>query len=266
MTAKEHTILRQVQADIPRTKSHVLSIENGRLQLHLERLLYVWAIRHSASGYVQGMNDLALVFFTVLLENHLYENHAGFCFDDISDELLQEVEADTYWCLDGMISKIHDHYIPDQPGIQRMNFRLKELIKRYDSSLFQHLEEQDIEISHFSSSWMNCLFVRELPLNCLLRTWDTYLSENLGGFDDFHVYVCAAFLCHFSSEMKTMEYESLCLFLCNMPTKNLMGNEVELFLSQAYVLKCMYSEAVDRLTVPLSHLRRRSCDLVAPLL
>lgn len=37
----------------------------------LERILYVWAIRHPASGYVQGINDLATPFFEVFLSAYL---------------------------------------------------------------------------------------------------------------------------------------------------------------------------------------------------
>ena len=33
-----------------------------------ERILYIWAIRHPASGYVQGMNDLVTPFFIVFLQ------------------------------------------------------------------------------------------------------------------------------------------------------------------------------------------------------
>jgi len=33
----------------------------------LERVLYVWALRHPASGYVQGLNDLCSVFYAVFL-------------------------------------------------------------------------------------------------------------------------------------------------------------------------------------------------------
>ena len=36
-------------------------------QRALERILYVWAIRHPASGYVQGSNDLVTPFFEVCL-------------------------------------------------------------------------------------------------------------------------------------------------------------------------------------------------------
>lgn len=37
----------------------------------LERILYVWAIRHPASGYVQGINDLATPFFQVFLDAYI---------------------------------------------------------------------------------------------------------------------------------------------------------------------------------------------------
>ena len=35
-----------------------------------ERILYIWAIRHPASGYVQGINDLVTPFFLVFLEEY----------------------------------------------------------------------------------------------------------------------------------------------------------------------------------------------------
>lgn len=38
-----------------------------------ERILYIWAIRHPASGYVQGINDLVTPFFVVFLSEYLTE-------------------------------------------------------------------------------------------------------------------------------------------------------------------------------------------------
>lgn len=32
-----------------------------------QRILFIWAIRHPASGYVQGINDLVTPFFVVFL-------------------------------------------------------------------------------------------------------------------------------------------------------------------------------------------------------
>jgi hypothetical protein len=37
----------------------------------LERILYVWALRHPASGYVQGINDLATPFYEVFLSAYI---------------------------------------------------------------------------------------------------------------------------------------------------------------------------------------------------
>lgn len=36
-----------------------------------ERILYIWAIRHPASGYVQGINDLVTPFFVVFLLEYI---------------------------------------------------------------------------------------------------------------------------------------------------------------------------------------------------
>lgn len=36
-----------------------------------ERILYIWAIRHPASGYVQGINDLVTPFFVVFLSEFI---------------------------------------------------------------------------------------------------------------------------------------------------------------------------------------------------
>lgn len=36
-----------------------------------ERILFIWAIRHPASGYVQGINDLVTPFFVVFMCEHI---------------------------------------------------------------------------------------------------------------------------------------------------------------------------------------------------
>jgi hypothetical protein len=37
------------------------------VQKLMERILYIWSLRHPASGYVQGMNDLLTPLFLVCL-------------------------------------------------------------------------------------------------------------------------------------------------------------------------------------------------------
>ncbi|XLR01255.1 hypothetical protein S83_067453, partial [Arachis hypogaea] len=56
------------------------------------------AIRHPASGYVQGINDLVTPFLVVFLSEHLQGvSIIGQCLIYLQRKFL--IEADCYWCL-----------------------------------------------------------------------------------------------------------------------------------------------------------------------
>ena len=113
----------------------------------LTRVLYIWALHHPASGYVQGINDLLTPFIVVFLseyvgkENaHQYERCAtGLCRDEkarcgictaccvrsgaghhqlhscdldaLQPSLFDAIEADSYWCLTKLLDGIQvQHY------------------------------------------------------------------------------------------------------------------------------------------------------------
>ena len=61
----------------------------------MERVLFIWAIRHPASGYVQGMNDLVTPFLHVFLSEHLRagEKFETTNMDLVPQEALQEVSS-----------------------------------------------------------------------------------------------------------------------------------------------------------------------------
>lgn len=90
------------------------------------------AIRHPASGYVQGINDLATPFLVVFLSEHLEGSIDTWSMADLSSEKILNVEADSYWCLSKLLDGMQDHYTFAQPGIQRLVFKLKELVRRID--------------------------------------------------------------------------------------------------------------------------------------
>eukprot|EP00978_Attheya_sp_CCMP212_P014195 scaffold36096_cov59-Attheya_sp.AAC.3 len=209
-TNQEQETLRQVLVDVPRTAPEVGLFRNDRIRQCLSRLLYIWAMRHPASSYVQGINDLATPLISVFLSGYYDGKDVlnGEILNEVSDQVLVEVEADCYWCLTNLLAGIQDHYTSDQPGVQRMVMRLEEL-------------------------WMNCLLLREFNLKSVFRLWDTYFSEGDGGFEDFHVYVCAAFLCQFSGNVREMEFDQLWGFMQNMPTDDWGDSEIEILLSQA---------------------------------
>jgi len=249
-TNQEQETLRQVLVDVPRTAPEVGLFRNDRVRQCLSRLLYIWAMRHPASSYVQGINDLATPLISVFLSGYYDGKDVlnGEILNEVSDQVLVEVEADCYWCLTNLLAGIQDHYTSDQPGVQRMVMRLEELVNRIDADLTEHLRGMNIEFMQFSFKWMNCLLLREFNLKSVFRLWDTYFSEGDGGFEDFHVYVCAAFLCQFSGNVREMEFDQLWGFMQNMPTDDWGDSEIEILLSQAFVLSTLFGGSDAHLT------------------
>ena len=235
----------------------------------LERLLYVWSVRHPASGYVQGMNDLAtpfmLVFFAPLhpppfdassatgslasapapaSDIHLSAFHA----DTLTAAELLEREADCFWCLSRLLDGIQDHYVFAQPGIQRGIYKLRELVARIDAPLVAHLEAQGLMFIQFAFRWMNNMLMREFPLPLVVRLWDTYMAEDDDdGFSVFHVYVCAAFVLTWAAPLKELEFQELMMFMQNLPTRAWAEKEIETLVSQAFVYKSLYHNAPNHL-------------------
>ena len=98
------------------------------------------AIRHPASGYVQGINDLVTPFVVVFLSEYLEGSIDSWSISDISSGNISNIEADCYWCLSKLLDGMQDHYTFAQPGIQRLVFKLKELVRRIDGKLFRGLQ------------------------------------------------------------------------------------------------------------------------------
>lgn len=171
----DQQIWHQIEIDVPRTRPGTLLWSCAVTQRALERILYVWAIRHPASGYVQGINDLATPFFEVFLSAYVSVDPEVFDIAFLPLDILAAVEADTFWCLTKLLDGIQDHYISQQPGIQRLVTRMGDLVKRIDAPLAAHFEEQGVEYMQFAFRWMNCLLMREINVKCTVRMWDTYL-------------------------------------------------------------------------------------------
>lgn len=66
-----YIFIGQIHIDVPRMNPHVPLFQQKLVQQMFERILFIWAIRHPASGYVQGINDLVTPFFIVFLQEQL---------------------------------------------------------------------------------------------------------------------------------------------------------------------------------------------------
>lgn len=68
MSFKRNIIHLQIHIDIPRMNPVIPLFQQNTVQEMFERILFIWAIRHPASGYVQGINDLVTPFYVVFLQ------------------------------------------------------------------------------------------------------------------------------------------------------------------------------------------------------
>ena len=241
---------RQIHIDIPRMSPVIALFQQQCVQEMFERILYIWAIRHPASGYVQGINDLVTPFFLVFLQDHLgpevLESTRLSEVDvatALSERQLSEVEADSFWCLTKVLDGIQDNYTFAQPGIQLKVRQLEELVRRIDAELHAHLSGHEVLFLQFAFRWMNNILMRELPIGATIRLWDTYLSE-IEGFSRFHLYVCAAFLLRWKAElMKKADFHTLLMFLQNLPTAKWGDLEIDLLVAEAWKLSYLFADA-----------------------
>nr|AKF43342.1 Ypt/Rab-GAP domain of gyp1p superfamily protein [Pelargonium exstipulatum] len=242
----EINMLRQIAVDCPRTVPDVTFFQQEQVQKSLERILYTWAIRHPASGYVQGINDLVTPFLVVFLSEYLEGSTENWSVSTLSSPKISEIEADCYWCLSKLLEGMQDHYTFAQPGIQRLVFKLKELVRRIDEPVSRHIEEQGLEFIQFAFRWFNCLLIREIPFNLVTRLWDTYLAEG-DALPDFLVYIYASFLLTWSDELQKLDFQEMVMFLQHLPTQNWSHQELEMVLSRAYMWHSMFNNSPSHL-------------------
>uniref|UniRef100_A0A8C3GC95 TBC1 domain family, member 22a n=1 Tax=Cyclopterus lumpus TaxID=8103 RepID=A0A8C3GC95_CYCLU len=233
---------RQIHIDIPRMSPESLVLQPKVTEI-FERILFIWAIRHPASGYVQGINDLVTPFFVVYVFEYIEEEVENFDVSSLQEETLRNIEADSFWCMSKLLDGIQDNYTFAQPGIQRKVKALEELVSRIDESVHLHMQQYEVEYLQFAFRWMNNLLMRELPLRCTIRLWDTYQAEP-EGFSHFHLYVCAAFLVRWRKEiLEERDFQGLMILLQNLPTMHWGNEEVSVLLAEAYRLKFAFADA-----------------------
>lgn len=262
----DEAVWHQISIDVPRTNPHIELYGYEATQRSLERILYVWAVRHPASGYVQGINDLVTPFWQTFLGVYITDPdiESGMDPGQLPRAVLDAVEADTFWCLTKLLDGIQDHYIVAQPGIQRQVRALQDLTARIDAGLAKHLEKEHVEFIQFSFRWMNCLLMREVSVKNTIRMWDTYMVRCLSGvssaayvnrvaqaeengFSEFHLYVCAAFLVKWSDKLVKMDFQEIMMFLQSLPTRGWTEKDIELLLSEAFIWQSLFKGSAAHL-------------------
>ena len=251
MNEEELKIYRQILKDNPRTMPESSLFQHEKIQFMLTRVLYIWSLRHPASGYVQGFNDLCIPFFIVYFLEKFPEKNIDTIlklneneFKKLSEETLTEIETTIYFSLTKLLDRIQTNYTINQPGITKMIKKMELIVEKVDPKLYDYLKKFEIDYVQFCFRWMNCFLIREFPVNLILRLWDAYFSEEKG-FSEFHLYVCACLLLTFSEKLKAMsEFQELIVFLQNLPTSTWTIEDMDMLLAKSYSIKMLYSNSI----------------------
>lgn len=238
-------ILRQIELDLPRTHPDTPIFHVAEIRNIMRRVLFLYSILNPGKSYMQGMNEiitpLIVVFVndqTVMTKQMTIENFLmmGSIHDCITANHLEDAEADTFWAFTRIVSLVEDNFISDQPGILRRISRLEEIVRKVDPALAAYLVDIEVEFLQFAYRWLNCLLMRELPFQLVIRVWDALLAED-DGISDLHVYVCAALIIRFSEQLQKMDFEEAILLLQRLPTEQWRIRDVDELLSQAHMWK-----------------------------
>lgn len=251
----EEALLKQIRRDLPRIQVRGLKsaeelIDDARTQVLMERVLFVWAVRQPAAGYVQGVGDVLLPLLLVFIAER-----AGVpaeflrlgTLDTLNAEDIAVVEADCYWCLTKILSEVADHYTDGQRGLQRAVATTQDLLARVDAELARGLSEKDVDMGPGVFRWVGCLMVRDLPMTLCLRLWDTCIAESAApggaGFAKFLVFFGVSLTASFSTALRSMTFDALMSFFQCMPVDGLGLDELEVLIAETHVLRSMFQLA-----------------------
>jgi hypothetical protein len=257
-TAVQRETECQILRDLPRT--HLVLLRSERVHLLFMRVLFVWSVRHPASGYVQGMTDMLQPFFFVFLLPHCanksFEHVLSLSnLDWLEEDHIKEIEADSFWCFSKLLDGVQDLYTRGQPGLLHMLQSLSKVIERVSPELSQWITSEGIDYQEFAFRWVNCLLVREFSIELVFRLWDSYLSDHLK-IASTHVYVCAALLTKLAPRLTGLSHGDFITELQGLAPESWSMEDLEEILAQAYVYEELFADAP-------SHLRSSSAPLLS---
>ncbi|KAI1887793.1 hypothetical protein AGOR_G00194020 [Albula goreensis] len=156
--ATPHPAARQIQLDLHRTLTgnQRFSSPSSPATQQLHRVLLAFSWQNPTIGYCQGLNRLAALALLVLQD-----------------------EEEAFWCLVAVVESImpQEYYSKTLTASQVDQRVLKELMAEKLPRLSAHLEQLQVDASHFTFNWFLVAFIESLPVHILLRVWDAFLYE-----------------------------------------------------------------------------------------
>jgi len=148
-------LLKDVERTLP--TFDFFSDARGRGVHVLQRLLTAFSLHRPLIGYCQSLNFVAAL---IALVCQGAAEHLAFAL------LCHVLEARLAYYGRSMIGCVMDARV------------LRDLVSFHEPDLSAVLARQDVQVEHFASSWLLCLFIHApLALHQALRVWDLYLAQ-----------------------------------------------------------------------------------------
>lgn len=191
-----------IRSDVARTHPGIRRFE--RLRECLERLLFVFAKKHPTLAYRQGMNELAAPFLLV--------------FADVRACDVSDVEADAYFCFEGIMEEMADCYSirdDEATGIGRQLRELQALLRIKDPILERHFERLGIDTRFYGLRWLRLWLSREFSIPDCLSLWDSFLTAQVRL--PWIRYVCVAMAIRVRERLLNSDFAGCMKLLLNYP-------------------------------------------------
>ncbi|OCT95362.1 growth hormone-regulated TBC protein 1-like [Xenopus laevis] len=155
---KNPKLLDLVNTDLNRTFPDNVKFRknaNPSLQKELYSVLVAYGQHNKTVGYCQGMNFIA-----------------GYLI------LVTKDEEKAFWLMDALIGRIlPDYYSPAMTGLKTDQEVLGDLVKKKAPAVAQLIETHGVMWTLLVSRWFICLFIDILPVETVLRIWDSLFFE-----------------------------------------------------------------------------------------
>lgn len=160
-------------------------------RLKLEELVLLFVSNNAAGNYHVSMVGMLVPFLHTLPDT-----------------------IDAYNCFSQMMQSLEFHGIMgSRTGKTLAKFLM--LLRAFLPEVCAHFEDEQLVANEWALLWIKGLLADALPLECLLRLWDTYFSCNERW--DLHIYVCLAILRCSAEDLLELECSEILNYLQNLP-------------------------------------------------
>eukprot|EP01084_Bolivina_argentea_P226603 382751_1 len=264
----QQKLLQWTELDIKRMQynySENKILQTIELRNVLQRILYMFGLKHSCIGYYSGILDILIIIILSFIPNHTLNNsdvsytykctyiHSYDRFFYHKRINWNVIEADSYWCLENLFEskQLFNNYTNDFTVTLNMVKCLKYILKKINYNLYLHFENERVDFNQFWQ-WIHNFLARKMNVNHIMKIWDAMLCLNDDEFNSFHVCVCVSLVNSFSTLLLNSSFGQIVLFIQSISahTSIWKDKDVDKLLAQAFFYHELFAHNIKTMIKP----------------